>query len=53
MEVINLFISLFQACITFLFNLEIVTGVSIGWVFIVVVVMFMIIKYFLKGDKDG
>lgn len=53
MEVINMFISIFQACITMFFNLEIVQGVSLGWIFLVVVVMFIIIKFFLKGEKDG
>lgn len=53
MDVINMFISIFQACITMFFSLEIVPGVSIGWIFIVVIIMFILIKFFLKGEKDG
>lgn len=53
MTVIQLFVSLFQAALTFLFNLEISEGVSVGWIFIVVVIMFILIRFFLKGDKNG
>lgn len=53
MAVIQMFVSLFQAALTFLFNLEIVEGVSVGWIFIVVVIMFILIRFFLKGDKNG
>lgn len=52
-NVVNMFLSMFQSIISWFFSLEITSGVSLGWIFIVVVLMFILIKFFLKGDNNG
>lgn len=52
-NVVNMFLSMFQAIISWFFSLELTQGVSLGWIFIVVVLMFILIKFFLKGDNNG
>lgn len=52
-QVLNMIISVIQAAISMLFNLEITSGVSLGWIFIVVIIMFLLIKFFLSGGSDN
>lgn len=50
---INMFLQVIQSAITMLFSLEIAEGVSLGWIFIVVVIMFVLLKFFLGGPDNG
>ena len=52
-QVLNLILGLFNSVISWFFSAEIMEGVSLGWIFITVIVMFMLIRFFLKGDNDG
>lgn len=52
-QVLNLILSLFNSVLSWFFSAEIMEGVSLGWIFITVIIMFMLIKFFLKGDNDG
>lgn len=53
-QIVNMFLSIFQAAISMFFSLEITDGVSLGWIFIVVVIMFLLIRFFLSGgNEDG
>lgn len=52
-QLVNMFLSVIQAAITMLFSLEITNGVSLGWIFIVVIIMFLLIKFFLSGGSDN
>lgn len=53
-NVLNLILSMFQSVVTWVFSLEITEGVSIGWIFVVVVIMFILIRFFLTEDsKNG
>ena len=50
---VSMFLSVIQEAISCIFSLEIADGVSLGWIFIVVVLMFIIIKFFLGGNDNG
>ena len=52
-QVLNLILSLFNSVLSWFFSSEIMEGVSLGWVFITVLIMFMLIRFFLKGDNNG
>lgn len=52
-QMINVFIQIIQSAISMLFTLELAPGVSLGWIFIVVILMLILIKFFLKGDNNG
>lgn len=53
-NVLNLLLNMFQGVVTWFFALEISPGVSLGWILVVVVIMFILIKFFLtEGDKNG
>lgn len=52
-QVLNLILSLFNSVLSWFFSAEIMEGVSLGWIFITVIIIFMLIKFFLKGDNDG
>lgn len=52
-NLINMFLSVFQAALSMFFNLQIAEGVSLGWIFIVVIIMFILIKFFLSGGSDN
>lgn len=54
LTVLQLILNMFQSVITWFFNLELTENVSLGWILVVVVLMFILIKYFLtEGDKNG
>lgn len=54
LNVLNLILNLFQGLVKWFFSLEISPGVSFGWILVVVIVMFILIKFFLtEGDKNG
>lgn len=52
-DVINMFLSVFQSAINCLFGLQIQQNVYLGWIFIVVVIMMLLIKFFLKDNGNG
>lgn len=52
-QILNMFLSVFQGFVSLFFTLEIAEGVSLGWVFMVVLIMFVLLKFFLKGDSDN
>lgn len=53
-NVLNMFLSVFQATISMFFNLNLDNGVSLGWIFIVVIIMFLLLKFFFHGgDSNG
>lgn len=52
-QILNMFLGVFQGIVNLFFTLEIAEGVSLGWVFMVVLIMFILIKFFLKGDSDN
>lgn len=52
-DLLAAFLSVIQAAISMFFSLEIQDGVSLGWIFLVVVIMFILIRFFLKGESDG
>lgn len=53
LTVLNFILTLFNSVMTWFFNLQISDGVSIGWIFVVVLVMFFLINYFLKERGNG
>lgn len=54
LNVLNLILNLFQSVVSFFFSLQLQEGVSLGWILVVVIVMFILIKFFLtEGDKNG
>lgn len=53
MIVINFILSLFKNILSFFFTLEVIPGVSFGYVFIVGIIFSALVKFFLKGDNDG
>lgn len=52
-QLVSAFLSVIQGAISMLFSLEISEGVSLGWIFLVVIIMFILLKFFLKGDSNG
>ena len=52
-EALSLFYSIYDAFVTWVFGLEIVSGVSLGWVLIVVMVLFFILNRFKFLGKSG
>lgn len=52
-QLVNAFLSVIQSAISMFFTLEIAPGVYLGWIFIVVIIMFILIKFFMKGDNNG
>lgn len=54
LQIVQMFLSVFQGIVSVFFSLEIADGVSLGWIFLVVIIMAVLIKFFLKGgDNDG
>lgn len=52
-QILNMFLGVFQGFVNLFFTLEIAEGVSLGWIFMVVIIMFILIKFFLKGDSNN
>lgn len=52
-QMINIFVQIIQSAISMFFSLELAPGVSLGWIFLVVVLMLILIKFFLKGEDNG
>lgn len=52
MEVLNLLLSLISGTITWFFSAEIYQGVTLGWIFLSVLVAGFLIKTFIKGSND-
>lgn len=50
-DAITLFYQVLQILISWIFNAEIVTGVSIGWVFVSVIVFSLLIRNILNVPK--
>lgn len=53
MEVLTLLLQLISGVITWFFTAELVQGVTLGWIFLSVIVAGFLIKTFLKGDNNG
>lgn len=53
-EIVDFILALFKTAFAWIFTLEITEGVSIGWILIVVIIMSILIKFFLKnGGSDN
>lgn len=52
-EAMQLFFNLFGSAITLFFALEILPGVSLGWILITVVIISLILFYFKGGKGDA
>lgn len=52
-QILNMFLGVFQGIVNLFFTLEIAEDVSLGWVFMVVLIMFILIKFFLKGNSNN
>lgn len=52
-QVLNLILTLFNSVFSWFFNLQITDGVSLGWIFMVVIIMFFLIRGFLKENDNG
>ena len=50
-DAITLFYQILQILVSWIFNAEIVTGVSIGWVFVSIIVFSLLIRNILNVPK--
>lgn len=52
-QIINMIIQSFNSVFNWFFTLEISEGVYLGWIFVVVILIIIILKYYLKEGDNG
>lgn len=53
MDALNLLLSLITGTITWFFNAELFSGITLGWILLSVVLAGFLIKQFLKGGNKN